>query len=281
MDAGTKKELLVNLRAVEAGEMTVGEVVDAVPLFNAADPLSEKLWNMLSASLARAIESTIEDAGDSEVRAQGWQFRFEVEKADKPTPINPFSLAYVRERTAFLVANISDSQRDMLQQLITESFARGDGPMAILKEIEELVGLTTREATAVQNRKALLVSQGIPEVSMVKQVERYANSLLSKRARRIARTEIISSYTKGLMDSWTLAQENDDIAPDTQKEWIEMTLSTRTCPICRGLARQQVPITENFVSDIVGPLERPPAHPQCRCTMVLVFADEEDEEEEV
>ncbi len=273
-----KRELLAGIRGFQAGTLTVDEAVAAVPWYNPADPMAEKLWNMLGGSLRTALSDTIEDAGEGEMRHLGIPLKFVVQKIDAQrqirVPINPFSIAYVRTRSARLVAGISEEQRALLRAIIVEMFEEGARPESVLDMIADVVGLTNREWGAVLNRDKALAATGMPDAKRRKAVQRYSDQLRIKRARRIARTETLDAYTQGLEDSWQLAREEGFIEPTAMKEWLEVTASPRTCKICRGLARQRVPVNEPFVSDVIGEVSRPPAHPHCRCTMLLVIPED-------
>lgn len=265
LSPGTKRELLQGLRYLVAGRGTVDEAVGVVPWYNPAEPLSEKLWNALAGSAEAAYVATFEDAGQSEYKARGWPLRFQVEKAarDILVPTNPYSIAWIRERSARLVAETSLDQQELLRQIISAGFEDGMRPQAILEEIERVVGLTTREWQWVRNREGALREAGVGESTVSAAVSRYTAELLRKRAKRIARTETIEAYNQGLGDSWQLAQEEGHLEPTASKQWVEITASPRTCEICRGLGRQVVPLNQPFVSDVLGEVFRPPAHPHC------------------
>lgn len=279
-DPPTLRRLRVAIDGMKRGELTVEEVVATVDWFNPADPLAVKQWEMLGASLEAAYTNVVEDAGNREMRAQGWPLRVEVQKRDRDTaraqqdiraPINPFSVAYVREQSVKKVRELSDQQRGLLREIVVESFEEGQSSAAIVKDIGATVGLLSRERQWVANRRRLLIDEGASAAVADKGATRYAAQLLTKRGKRIARTETIDAYSQGLADSWQLAREEGFIDANTMKQWVELTASDRTCEICRGLARQAVPIDEPFVSDVLGTVERPPAHPHCRCTAVLVL----------
>ncbi len=277
-DPSTLRRLRTAVDAMKRGELTVEEVVATVDWFNPADPLAAKQWELLGASLEISYTKVVEDAGNREMRAQGWPLRVEVQKRDTAraqrdvrVPINPFSIAYVREQSVKKVREISDQQRGLLREILVESFEEGQSSAAIVKDIEVTVGLLSRERQWVANRRQLLIDEGANAAAADKGSARYAAQLLTKRGKRIARTETIDAYSQGLADSWQLAREEGLITANTMKQWVELTDSARTCEICRGLARQAVPIDQPFMSDVLGAVDRPPAHPHCRCTSVLVL----------
>lgn len=281
LTSSIKADLLQALRDVTAGRMTINEAVEVVPWYNPADPLASKLWEMLAASLHRALADTVEDAGEAEMRSLEIPLKFTVAKAVEGirVPINPYSIEWVNTRAARLVAEISEDQRNLTRQIISENFEAGVRSEAILDDISQTVGLTEREWRAVENRDKALAATGMPEAARRLAVDKYADKLRKLRAKRIARTETITAYNKGLEDSWRVAQEEGHLEAETMKEWVEMTASSRTCKVCRGLGGQKVQLNEPFVSEITGEIERPPAHPDCRCTMFLVDVDDLTPEE--
>lgn len=289
-DPATLQALDAAMQEKIAGRMTIEEVVSVVDWFNAADPLAVKRWELLGASLDRAYTEIIDDAAQGEFEAHGWPLV--LQKADIRVPINPSSIAWIRLKSASMVAEISDQQKALLREILTSGFEQGERPKAILAEIEQLVGLTLRERGWVQNREAALRAvmedkverardkakkRALLEPGVRRATDRYAESLLSKRGRRIARTETIEAYAQGLDESWAQAKDAGFIDDTVMQDWIELTASPRTCPICKGLGQSEpVPLGEPFVSDIIGEVFRPPAHPHCRCVKVLVFLEPED-----
>ena len=267
-----KKDLLVAIRLAAAGDATIEDVVAVVPWWSSADPLAEKLWAIFAANMEDAYTEIIEDAGESEFRHQGWPLKFEVQKQIRGdpsklrVPLNPFSIRWIRDRAAKLVREVSVEQQATLRAILAKGFEEGRRPISILQEIEDTVGLLVREWQAVAKRNELLASTGMPEAARRTAVAKYTKQLLRNRAERIARTETISAYTKGLEDSWQLASEDGVIAGEQAlKEWVELTASPRTCKICEkgnnGLGGQLAPLGKPFVSAIIGEIDRPPAHP--------------------
>jgi SPP1 gp7 family putative phage head morphogenesis protein len=97
-------------------------------------------------------------------------------------------------------------------------------------------------------------------------VARYEERLLRNRARNIARTETILAAEEGRNQAWEQAQERGAIAQDQEREWLTAE-DERVCPICGPLDGERVGLREAFS----GGFSHPPAHPQCRCSTVLVF----------
>ena len=100
-----------------------------------------------------------------------------------------------------------------------------------------------------------------------------AAGLRRQRARTIARTEANDAISRGLTESWKRAADAGLSPPGTKKRWVAMAGDDRISEICEDLDGQEVGLNENFSSGagegFTG--EGPPAHPNCRSTMVLVF----------
>lgn len=277
IDSDTAAELRRAINRVYAGEMTIEEAVNVIDWYNPADPLASKKWMMLGESLKRFYLDTAEEAGVAETRSKGWPIKFTVRKAGRISavivPVNPFTNIWAETRSGELIAEVSEQQRELVREMIRERIGQSLRSTDILEEIEQTVGLLYRERQWVENRRGLLVQQGLPMDKVRELTEKYRKELLRKRAKRIARTEAVNAYSQGLEDSWQMASD-EGLIETPLKEWVELTDSPRTCKICRGLAGQRVPVGEPFISEFIGEIMRPTAHPHCRCTMFLV--DEDD-----
>jgi SPP1 gp7 family putative phage head morphogenesis protein len=261
-------------KAISSGQTSIEAILDAMPWFNEADPESVVLWTRLMASVERAYIATIEDSGQYTARHYGFPMKFKVTKAelavDIVVPINPHSIKWVNSKSLSLIKDISDGQRNKLRALLARNFERGVRPEAIIEEIEAVVGLTETQAGWVVARRDLAIARGIPEAQAKANAKDFAQQLLTRRAQTIARTETVDAHTKGLEDSWQLAKEGGFMPPGTEKVWQAM-MDDRTSEICEELDGEAVPIDQPFVSNIVGDVMRPPAHPNCRSTMTLRF----------
>lgn len=104
---------------------------------------------------------------------------------------------------------------------------------------------------------------------------RYAEQLRRVRGRAIARTENRDAMSQGQVDAWGMAQNEGFLPRNVLKDWVEMPESPRLSDICRELgALDPIPLNESFTSSIVGMVDRPPAHPNCRSVLVLRFPEE-------
>lgn len=264
-------------RAIRSGEASIERILDSMLWYNEADPESVAFWTRLVDSAASAYLATITESAESTFRRYKFPVRFEVEKAAQGTlqvnlliPIAPASIAWMRSKSASLVKDISASQRKRLRGILFRNFERGVRPEAILSEIEATVGLTEIQTQWVLARQDLALARGVPKERALSDAQRFADKLLKNRAKTIARTETVDAHTKGLTDAWQAAKDNGFMRPGTTKVWQAM-MDERTSDICEELDGQEVLFEEAFESSIVGPVDRPPAHPNCRSTLTLRF----------
>jgi hypothetical protein len=248
----------------------VEAAVNALPVLEASDILRERF--------ERAYLKIVQEAGQDEINRQKWRFQFEViEKRIEarfggPVPINPFSILWIKQQAAKRVREITDAQQDNVRNVVLRGFSQGLRGPVITQQIEQEVGLLEREQKAVERRYQSALAQGVQPEKADRDRAKYATSLLRKRGQRIARTETIDAQAQGRNDAWALAKEQGMVPAGTKREWVAATESDRTCPICLELDGQQVDLGEPYDSAVLGiAIQRPTAHPGCRCVEILVF----------
>lgn len=199
--------------------------------------------------------------------------------------VNPRAVRWAAEHSSTLITGIDSETRDAIRRVITMGQAEGVNVREQAKLIRSLVGLTQRDALAVDRmwRGALEVSEAQAERS----AQRMADRLLRRRAENIARTETLTASNMGVQLASRTAQDQGLLPLDTQKVWI-VTHDARLCPVCAPMDGQVVAVGEAFVSteEAVGfaggrvketkPIVQtttltPPLHPSCRCAIGLVF----------
>lgn len=180
---------------------------------------------------------------------------------------------WANERGASLVQRITDQQRQSIQQTIANQFAQPfPGQVQAAEQIRQSIGLRPDQVNAMHRYHLGLRAQGAswPRVMML--TKRYHDRLLNQRADLIARTESIAALNQGKLAMWAFAARAGLMPEGATKRWV-IAKDERVCPICRPLDGRAVKIFEHFV--ISGAeLLAPPAHPRCRCTLVLDVAQE-------
>jgi len=186
---------------------------------------------------------------------------------------NPNSLRFAETRAAQLVTSVDALTREAIKQTIIEAFREQIDVRATAKRIKNVVGLHPQWAKAVtefeKKEFARLVRQGDkPERALIKAQERasrYSDSLKSKRATMIARTEIQIAQAEGREEGWRQASQEGFISSDTRRMWVTAQ-DERTCELCGPLDGEIVGFDEIFSIGLKSPI----VHPNCRCVVVLV-----------
>lgn len=183
---------------------------------------------------------------------------------------NPRAVRWASQQSSILIQQISEATREGVRTLIANGIATGRPPMATAREIRGMVGLTERQATAVENYRVSLLAEDRELAQVERMTARYGQKLLTQRAKLIARTETIRSSSAGQLESWHQAAAHGLIVPaKTKRRWVA-TDDDRTCPICLDLDGQEVGFYASFHS-LLGPVMASPVHPGDRCSQVLVI----------
>jgi ElaB/YqjD/DUF883 family membrane-anchored ribosome-binding protein len=252
--------------------------------------VDEKLKDF-SEKLEREYEKVMQASGEAAYQELNEQLKtnlkFKIEKAAKRrkpmspavraaaremiVPINPYSIKWMRERSTKLIQYVREQQAQTIQDVLSNTFSRGLRPELVYDEIKQNIGLTPRDAVAVENRMELLRAQGYLEAEIASRAAQYRERLLDLRAEKIGRTETISAQAQGRLDSWRGAQEAG-ILPGVVREWVSAPPGPpgRPCNSCLGMNRLHAEVGGAYESPEYGSVECPPLHPQCRCSEILV-----------
>lgn len=170
-------------------------------------------------------------------------------------------------QAARLVVQVSDETRAAIRALVTRAIREGIPPYEAARMIRDVIGLTSRQVLAVANFREQLINQGLVLEKVNQRVERYAAKLLRRRAKTIARTEIIDSLSAGVDESWAQAKRQG-LLDGMEEEWIA---SPDACKqICRPMDGQRVPLGGMFTTGDGRRVRGPTAHPNCTCAKGLV-----------
>jgi hypothetical protein len=223
-------------------------------------------------------------------KAPGGSFAF-----DLTTPEVQQQLADYQDA---LITGLTDDVQAVVYQTILDGVQAGESPEAIADDLKLVIGLTDRQAQAVDNfanmlesgdaeamNRALMSSAdaqvmqdvldagGTLEQDQIDaMVFNYAEAQLAFRADQIATTEATRAAELGLYDAYGQAVDRG-VFPDgaVTRVW-KLDLDERTCDICLSIVDNNpdgVGQDEPFDSDD-GPIDYPPVHPNCRCSVDYV-----------
>jgi hypothetical protein len=228
----------------------------------------ERMVNALVPSMSRVYAASANHTAQNDKLAL--RYVVPVEKAAKkkyaPTVV-AVDLTWVRRKAAKRVVEIGRDQQRALRRVLESKFDETKRPAVIAKEIKRIVGLTSREADALKNRRAELVASGAKPPKVEAETKRYSEQLLTNRAQRIARTEGVDAATAGKIGAWQDARADGLIPKGAMKEWVA---SSDACDeICEKMDGERVPIDGLFRLPDGRRVEGPTAHPHCECGLVL------------
>lgn len=199
--------------------------------------------------------------------------------------IDERAVIYAQERVGKLIVEITDQMRETVRETI--ALAQG-GEMTYQQaalRLQSTIPLTTRDAGAVNkfidkqfNR---FIRDGLSQAKATVKAQNmganYAAKLLTSRTKTIARTEIIDASMSGRYIGWEAGVTAGYISNDSVKEWIA---EPDACPICSALDGKLIGWNQEwqFPEGVsAGSTNRmPPAHPNCRCSVVILPPDFSD-----
>jgi hypothetical protein len=242
----------VDLDALEAALKTgeISRVEAALLLDRLPEALRAKIRPVIGAALGVGAE-----AGREALRGTpGFAVDF--------ARTNPAAVAWANQHAGALVTEISASTREGVRSLVVASQAEGRPVRWLARELREVIGLHSRQVTAVERFRERLVAQGVGEEDVARRTERYAGAQLKARAETLARTETVAVTNEGQQRLWEAAADQGLLdREETRRVWI-VTDDDLLEFSCEKLDGVEVGLDEPWTSDgraITGP----PLHPNC------------------
>ena len=250
------------LRAIREA-IEAGNPVDAAVAFQ---------WEEFISSLNKVVPNLANQvASSANISAKDLPKRITIES--NFTATDPRAIAWAQQRAGQRISGITKESQKAVAETIANGLRGGLTRDEVVTRLRKIVGLDARQAKALgafyeKNLQQLLeegytYEEAVAEVT--KTSEQYRQRLLSQRATRIARTETLAAANAGRMLSWGEADAQGILPADSLKRWKTAT-DERTCPVCKPMHNVAVPWQGAFSTGDV----MPPAHPNCRCTAVIV-----------
>lgn len=204
---------------------------------------------------------------------------------------NPNSVSAIERYTFDLIREVTADTRQVVRQVLTRAFTEGGHPYEQARQIRGSLGLTAAQEKAVDNYRRALESgdrsaleralrdkrsdrailRAIEEERTMSNaridalVERYRDRYVKYRAETISRTESIRAASAGRRESWRQAKEQG-LLDGAMREW-STSSDDRVCALCDGLDGETAGLDEEFEGGVMDP----PAHVDCRCSVVLIW----------
>lgn len=222
---------------------------------------------------------------------------------------NPASTRYLRDHLPEMIVEIDNQQRVAVREALLRGYTDGRPAPMIAREIRDSVGLTAKQSTYVANfrrqletgqmgsgtapwaRRLSAVEQNqarvifsSPTASTAKidaMVTRYSESLLNRRAKNIARTEVHRSAMEGQNALWDQAKAEGLLDPERTKRFWLFTHDGRGRDEHAAVPKMNedgVGLDEDFQTPI-GPVSAPGESGDagfdinCRCDVIIRFSD--------
>ena len=261
-------------------------ILDHQQWLRVLNPLYENLTAILFTEVlasARRHAPTIQKADGSA------QFAFDL--------VNPEAVWWAETHAARLVLGVTEETRAAIRAILVRLYQDPTmGPDRAAREIRAIIGLTRRQALAVDNlrrhlerernlmqqarqaetsltphQQAYWAAQADKTVTQIdRRVTGYADRLLRQRSQTIARTESMAASNTGQLLLWDRAKTVGLVDETVEREWI-VAPDIRLCDLCEPMRGVRVPLDQPFTLDDGQQIMTPPAHPNCRCTTVLRF----------
>lgn len=163
---------------------------------------------------------------------------------------------------AELVTGVSDTTRQAIREWIERAQLDGMSVPDLARQLRDIVGLSPRDALAVQHyREKLEATDGFTKSMIDHRVGQYSDRCIKRRSETIARNELQETSYQARADAWDDAIAAGVIPASAQKTW----QVNQGCDICDENDGESVDIGDTFPSGD----DMPPAHPNCKCTVFL------------
>jgi SPP1 gp7 family putative phage head morphogenesis protein len=225
-------------------------------------------------------------ARDSLLSLGMWRLRITEQFAKRIEPEDPFLASkkmasqfipyidtYIDQGGRFILGELG--QQDADEWLVRSPDVVEAARTATLDLCEETVlnFLSATNAEIERVREELAESLGTGETGgeLVNRIAKWMEPEARWRARRIANTESARAFNYGQVAS------TEDLDFVAGYKWV---LDGDACPLCHAVQRQcpMIPkggtFAQNGNNATYRTVKMPPLHPNCRCTLVVVFDDE-------
>ena len=210
---------------------------------------------------------------------------------------NPLATKWVRSQAGLLTDVIGEDQVKTIRNVIAQGFE--DQPITVtdkvtgkpktiyrpltpkqverrvfkvISDVKSNIGLQSRQEIALKRFEQDLIKKKVKPSRLKKRVATYRKKLLRRRARSIARTELMRASNMGQQLLWEESISQGHLDPSVfEKVWIT-TPDDRLCSYCRSKNGDRVGVFDAFNNPIAGgnAEPQPPLHPMCRCSTALV-----------
>jgi SPP1 gp7 family putative phage head morphogenesis protein len=180
------------------------------------------------------------------------------------TLTSPRAVEYATKYGASEVKGIQEATRASMRAVLSSSLQGKLTSAEQKKLLRDMIGVSNNQVAWVQSYATHMKDAGLDGPALEKAVAKYTEKLIKQRAETIAITEAAKATAMGQQAAQEELVSRGIISKSEYGiEWVAAP-SERTCPICGALDGQKGMIGEGINGKTV------PAHPRCRCRIVLV-----------
>ena len=248
------------------------DILDALKMNSASGVNNAINWRTFLESLSNTAPTLAQQIAEvanlhSKVLPKKLRYEYNFEAKD------PRAIAWAQTQAGKRIQGITIETQQAVANMIADGLRTKLTREEIIAQLRQTVGLDKRQSKALGNfymkRLEKYLEDGLTYEEAAKKAEkdgvRYRTRLVKQRAIRIARTEISAAANAGRYLSWEEADARGLLPPDSKKRWLT-NIDERTCPVCQPMNGTLIAWEATFsTGDIM-----PPAHPNCRCTSVIV-----------
>ena len=270
--APTVEQAFVQLVAAARGGRTRRRIQRALQRGNRrrALTIAVEAWQSASETWRTTLEDALRDTVLASATAVGIRMsqdpRITFQIAFRVT--NPAAQRWAETQAGGLIRQVTADQRQSIRRVIVQAFTENLTTRQVAIRLTEQIGLQSRQAAALERFRADLVEKGLRTDRVSVLTRRARDRMIRRRARSIARTEVLRASNMGQQLLWEAAVDAGEWrAQDVRRVFI-VTPDDRLCPICAPLDGMMVGLADEFVSPTNGASALvPPLHPQCRCAV--------------
>lgn len=185
--------------------------------------------------------------------------------------MNPRAQAYIRTEGLNRAVNLWKPTVEAARTMIQTGLAEGTTTQQIARNLRQVIGLLPGQGKQLMAYNQGLMEAGTPPAKIDTLTDTFAAKLLRRRTMTIARTETNAALNVAADTFFEAARAQANLAPDSLRRFWLITYDGRTCDICRPIPSMNEDghlFTEPFATPN-GPQQRPPAHPNCRCVVIV------------
>lgn len=252
------------LKAVEAARrgIPVSKIERDLRTYDIEKAIKDLNWEeVANTELTPDVRSTLRDVFE----AVGTKNLLPVRALMDFDIVNPRAIDFIRNEVGNLITNVNLETVNAVRDTVQRGFEQGRGPRVMAEEIQEYIGLNSRQAGAFMKYKTSLEAKGISSGRLEQLTTNYYKRLLKERGLLIARTETINAAAGGYREQLIQAKEQDLL--DSSKwevEWL-VTPDDRLCPLCKQMRGKRRPIDGVYTEGPGAGKKCPTLHPRCRC----------------